>query len=242
MKFLPLAAGLAFMSLASTASAATFVVTDVEFPNLVNVHLVGTLPGGPSYDYEQGAGPIFLTGKINGTGPAETLFAYCDDIPHHIYGGAGQNIVYDIVPISQNNAGDDPATNPKLSQQVIDNMSGLAELGYQDYLAGDNAGAGVIQAAIWIEEYGMTGSSIDQSYGPYGATDLETRLTNYLGMKFGPPVLPQLLNKNAAGQIDVQAQLPLGLAVPEPAAWATMLLGFFGLGGALRRRRAAVAG
>ena len=30
-------------------------------------------------------------------------------------------------------------------------------------------------------------------------------------------------------------------AVPEPTAWAMMLLGFFGLGAALRRRRAALA-
>jgi hypothetical protein len=31
------------------------------------------------------------------------------------------------------------------------------------------------------------------------------------------------------------------VAVPEPAAWATLILGFFGLGGLLRRRRAVLA-
>ncbi|THD65069.1 MAG: PEP-CTERM sorting domain-containing protein [Phenylobacterium sp.] len=31
------------------------------------------------------------------------------------------------------------------------------------------------------------------------------------------------------------------LGVPEPASWALMLGGFFGLGGALRRRRTALA-
>lgn len=30
-------------------------------------------------------------------------------------------------------------------------------------------------------------------------------------------------------------------AVPEPAAWAIMLLGFFGLGGALRRQQTTAA-
>jgi hypothetical protein len=34
---------------------------------------------------------------------------------------------------------------------------------------------------------------------------------------------------------------PLAAAVPEPATWATMIVGFFGLGAALRRRRAMVA-
>jgi hypothetical protein len=33
----------------------------------------------------------------------------------------------------------------------------------------------------------------------------------------------------------------IGFAVPEPATWAMMLIGFFGLGAALRRRRAAGA-
>src|SRR5579859_5859542 len=101
MKLSHLAAGFAFLGLASTASAATFVVTDVEFPNLVNIDLVGTLPGGPSYNYEQGGGPIFLTGKLNGVGASQIILAYCDDIPHHIYGGGGQNIVFGIVPMSQ---------------------------------------------------------------------------------------------------------------------------------------------
>jgi hypothetical protein len=32
-----------------------------------------------------------------------------------------------------------------------------------------------------------------------------------------------------------------GVSVPEPATWAMMLMGFFGLGAALRRRRAAIA-
>jgi hypothetical protein len=31
------------------------------------------------------------------------------------------------------------------------------------------------------------------------------------------------------------------IAVPEPTAWALMIAGFFGLGGMLRRRRAALA-
>ncbi|HLZ85183.1 MAG TPA: hypothetical protein VKQ54_16580, partial [Caulobacteraceae bacterium] len=141
----------------------------------------------------------------------------------------------------QNNAGDNPATNPVLSPQVIDNMSGLARLGYQAYLAGDNADAGVIQGAIWIEEYGITASKYDQPYGSDSASYLEGRLNYYLGLNFGPPALPQLLNTDAQGQINIQGQLPVGLSVPEPAAWTTMLLGCFGLGAMVRRRRAVAA-
>jgi len=238
-------AGIAFLGLASSASASTFVVTDVEFPNLVNIDLIGTLPvSGPSYDYEQGAGPIFLTGRVNGTGPVQTVFAYCDDIPHHIYGGGGQDIVYGIGAITQNNEFDNPATNPTLSAQTVQNISGLAKLGYEAYLASDNADAGVVQAAIWIDEYGagLAGSTYDS----YGATEdayLNGRLGYYLGLNFPSttPALLQLLNVDSQGQIDVQGQVPFGLDVPEPAAWTTMLLGFFGMGGALRRRRALAA-
>jgi hypothetical protein len=207
---------------------------------MVNIHLIGTLPGGgPSYDYEQGGGPIFLTGRVNGVGPLETIFAYCDDIPHHIYGGGGQHIVYDIGPISGNNEFDNPAVNPVLSTQVINNLSGLARLGYQAYLAGDNADAGVIQGAIWIEEYGMTSSVYDQPYGGDSADYLQGRLNYYLGLNFGPPPAAQLTNFNSDGQIDVQGQIPVGLNVPEPATWATMLVGLFGMGGMIRRRQAA---
>jgi hypothetical protein len=233
-------AGIAFLGLASSASATTFVVTDVEFPNLINIDLIGTLPdGGPSYDYEQGAGPIFLTGQVNGTGPVQTVFAYCDDIPHHIYGGGGQDIVYDITSITQNNEFDNPSTNPTLGPQVVNNISGLARLGYEAYLGGDNADAGVVQAAIWIDEYGAGLAA--STYDSYGATEdsyLNGRLAYYLGLNFSGPALPQLLNLDSQGQIDVQGQVPYGLSVPEPAAWATMILGFFGLGGMVRRRRA----
>jgi hypothetical protein len=238
-------AGFAFLGLASSASAATFVVTDVEFPNLVNIDLIGSLPdGGPSYGYEQGAGPIFLTGRVNGTGPVQTIFAYCDDIPHHIYGGGGQDIVYNITSITQNNEFDNPSTNPTLSAQVVDNISGLAKLGYAAYLASDNADAGVVQAAIWIDEYGAGLAA--STYDSYGASEdayLNGRLAYYLGLTFPAPTpaLPQLLNLSNQGQIDVQGQVPVGLDVPEPAAWATMMLGFFGLGGMVRRRRAVAA-
>lgn len=237
MRFLHVAAGLAVLGMASAASGSTFVVTDVEFPNLVNFDIIGTLPGGPSYDYEQGGGPIFLTGRINGTGPVQTLFVYCDDIPHHIYGGGGQDIVFTIGAITQNNAGDDPATNPKLSTQVIDNISGLAELGYEAWQSGDNADAGVIQGAIWVEEYGLTSSVYDQPYGSDSAAYLEGRLQYYLTLNFGAPALPQLLNPNSQGQIDVQGQVPVNLTVPEPAAWVMMLLGVAGVGGAVRSAR-----
>jgi hypothetical protein len=251
VKVLHWLAGAAFLGLASSASAATFVVSDVEFPNLVNIHLVGTLPGGPSYDYEQGGGPIFLTGQVNGAGLPETILAYCDDIPHHIYGGAGQHIVYTIGTISQNNEFDNPATNPTLTVQVANNISGLARLGYQAYqdyqLTGNTADLvdeGVIQGAIWIEEYPSlvadptNPTRYDQPYGAYDAVYLQGRLDHFLGLNFNGPALPQLLNINRDGLIDIQGQIPVGLSVPEPAAWTTMLIGFFGMGGLLRRRRA----
>jgi hypothetical protein len=41
----------------------------------------------------------------------------------------------------------------------------------------------------------------------------------------------------ATGLIEIVDNFQVGGAVPEPSTWAMLLLGFFGIGGALRRRR-----
>jgi hypothetical protein len=57
-----------------------------------------------------------------------------------------------------------------------------------------------------------------------------------IGPSPGPPVVETPPTPNVPGVPVVPGVPPVG-AVPEPATWALMLLGFFGLGGALRRRR-----
>jgi PEP-CTERM motif len=49
------------------------------------------------------------------------------------------------------------------------------------------------------------------------------------------------INRSLGGNFALGGTLEPGVAVPEPATWAMMLLGFFGLGGALRARKAAAA-
>lgn len=49
------------------------------------------------------------------------------------------------------------------------------------------------------------------------------------------------INAAVGGNFAFGGTLSPGVAVPEPATWAMMLLGFFGLGGALRARKAAGA-
>jgi hypothetical protein len=52
----------------------------------------------------------------------------------------------------------------------------------------------------------------------------------------GSPITIQWDNDNAIGITNIQG------VVPEPATWAMMLVGFFGLGTALRRRAGPGAG
>jgi len=66
--------------------------------------------------------------------------------------------------------------------------------------------------------------------------------TQYVEFFFGPGSFGLPGNGGGAGQGAGIYQLDIELApVPEPAAWALMLVGFAGLGAALRRRRGTVA-
>jgi hypothetical protein len=80
------------------------------------------------------------------------------------------------------------------------------------------------------------------SFSPTVNSAVNLGALTFVGFEAGPGEYFTSVNysgPNATGATDIQ----LGSAVPEPASWALMIGGFFGLGGALRgaRRRTAAA-
>jgi len=201
---------------ASGASAASLIITDVETGNgdLGNV-AVGGGYGNPWTT------PILMTDT-----QGQTLVVVCDDLNHVVYVGANQHLKYDIGPVQVDGLGD------PLSAAQSNEMGQLANIGKFDYskhtTAGED-GAIAAQAAIWGVEYGVQVSSTDPIIQKDITADLKVS-DNGRGDAFG------LLADN--GQ---QSQITGG--VPEPATWAMMLMGFGGLGAAMRgaRRRTGAA-
>jgi hypothetical protein len=162
--------------------------------------------------------PILMT-ESNG----DKLVVFCDDLNHDVNVGGGQHLHYHTGLVTMDGLGH------LLSEAVSNEMGQLANLGKYDFGKGDEAGAIAAQAAIWGVEYGVAVSSSDAAIQADILTDLKVQ-DNGRGYAFG------LVSDDGH-----QSQITGG--VPEPATWSMMLMGFFGLGAALRstRRRSAVA-
>lgn len=91
------------------------------------------------------------------------------------------------------------------------------------YAKGNEDGAIAAQAAIWGIEYGVAVSSSDTTIQKDITADLMV-MDNGRGRSFG-----LIADDGQQGQISG--------GVPEPASWAMMLTGFFGVGGAIRLSR-----
>ena len=156
--------------------------------------------------------PILMT--IQGGG---TIVVFCDDLDHDVNVGGGQHLSYHTGPVTVDGKGN------MLGAGVSNEMGQLANIGKYDYAKGDEDGAIAAQAAIWGIEYGVAVTSSDKTIEGDLLLDLMVK-DNGRGDASG------LIADN--GQ---QSQITGG--VPEPATWAMMLMGFGGLGAALRGAR-----
>jgi hypothetical protein len=235
-----LALGLGFAAAAS-AGTVEFDVTSVGFPiyDTVTLSSATPVPGTTYTGSNEYAGPIILNGTVNGQ--KVSVVAFCVDLFHNIsvnFGGTlNEKLTYQITPYTHDNS-QGPDQGNTLSSTVLDNISGLAELGaaiYNNRANDPNAAYELpaISAAIWAEEYGLTASFGNSAENGYLAT--------YLTESFGPPPAPGLLSENSQGfSLGVQSFVAGGV-VPEPSTWAMLILGVAMIGFAARRRGLAVA-
>lgn len=194
-------------ALLATPAFASFTVTNVEMP--YNDLLTIANPNvGEGY-----IGQDVLTTSVG------TIDAWCIDLYHDIFLGAGQSLAYKFGPITINNDGG------TLTSQQIKEIGGLMVYG-DNQLANDpsNDAAAAIQLAIW-----------DVEYGPVTYTGGDTALADLLTTDLD---LAPTLSATGVALIALDGQQGLATAdrVPEPMSLAILGTGLLGLG-IVRRRR-----
>lgn len=202
-----------------TASAAVF-------------SLAGTANAATTVTFTDGGAPLL---------PGETVFASFDSGPSS-YGG----VVGGLVQSGSNSQGADPATgtmgDPYLT--VIGGatatflfLSPLSFLGL-DYGSADAYNSFTLNFQNGSSET-YTGQDIINSgiaNGDQGSGRTNGRLTF---SNFSSPLLSLVLS-SSQNSLEADNFSSIAFATPEPATWAMMILGFFGIGSTIRRRRTAL--
>lgn len=194
--------------IASSAAAAQVIITNVE-------------TGNPDYGNVtvQNWGQPWTTPILMYDSNGVEHIVFCDDLQHDVYVSGGQQLHYVEGLVTVDGSG------KSLDVGVSNVMGQIADLGRFDYLDGDEDGAIAAQAAIWGVEYGLAVSSTD--------TTINGDIQQFLQIKDNGRGYAMGL----IAQDGTQSQI-IGLGgVPEPATWAMMLLGFGGIGAAMRRGR-----
>lgn len=178
-------------------------------------------------------GRLRLTGTDNTTMQAVTFDSYCIDIFNYIQGGT-----FDIQAFS--------LSDPVKQDQIKRLLSGTASF------IGDASGntakknvSAAIQMAVWeiVNESGTSGYSLTSGLFSIGNTGTVVPTARTLAQGY----LDNLASYNTTGNysyrmlaavnpVNNQRQVFLA-AVPEPSAWALLILGFGLVGSAMRRRK-----
>lgn len=242
------AAGLALATMASPASAAFLVHLNsamMDQTYSANIHYMG--PGGPvDYDGVSSNGITFNVTKVAAPNTTEDLFAFCIDIFHHITLGA-QDDIY------SSTYGDDPQPalydgNSTLSTTQIEEISTLVDIGFllhRDYAGADTSlRTAAIQAAIWEIEHPGSIMLNNGGVSAGGSGTYASYFADYVGLHGAGDRIFTLTDATFGGNGQFHADdeanhqgFAVGWPVPEPATWGLMLLGFAGMGMAIRRQR-----
>lgn len=256
-----IAAAATISTLATPASAAAIFLDKAEIFNPGTAYITG--PSGSNYPREYVyAGPVLFTANHGTTGSSQNTFqflGFCVDIFDDINVGINSplsiNLPYQEGPLVDNGAHSPYPVSDKvvLNQTQKGDISALVNYGTRlwntdaltdpshhlsntliDELAG-------VQGAIWKIEnptFTVTGAPPVNGWGDTAGVTSDINLYSSQGFLSTLPV----------GKIDVVfgSRSPLHQtfafsATPEPATWATMILGLGAMGAVLRRRRPATA-
>jgi hypothetical protein len=250
LKGLAAAASLAVMAFASHASAAeTFTLVSAS----MNTSYTATIAGfGDAYDN----GVTFQVSGYN-IPPTTSLFGFCIDIYHDMYLGAlgytftsNQDTGGGLLPNSGTTLTNHGGANPLDPLNQISAISNLVDTGWILHQQSPNDAGTImklaaIQAAIWQIEVPLTNGHPTVTLDHPNATvagdphTIGDYFNNYVSGNY-----TSLADSNdrvftiydgAHQSFAIGWPIPNG--VPEPATWAMMLTGFFGMGSMLRNRR-----
>lgn len=239
IKFAGAAALLAAATVPSAAQASVTINSIVGNPGFLSGKVIYT-PGGiggnaGTTSQDLLIGRMRMTGTDNATMAAVSFDTYCIDIFNYVRNGT-----FDIVEFA--------LANPLKQTQLKTLLSHTAT--FID-AAGTSAQkkdiSAAIQMAVWeiVNESGTAGYSLDNGLFQIGASSgsvvpvARGLAQGYLGNLGGWSLQPGYDYKMMTALNPVKNQRQVFLttaAVPEPATWAMLILGFGVVGGAMRKR------
>lgn len=209
------------LAMAASAQAATVFISADHLATSDFITTLGGTVDGQAFNQAVYESPDVLTASIDG-GPNQDLLAFCVDI-FHMFDSSTPPVTYQTGLLTGDSFGVSGGGVP-LSNLVSGQIGYLASLGQSAATAEDLAG---IQGAIWLTEYsGLTLSGGSTLVGHYQDLANSWGAANAGFSGFTPAIY------SVTG--DTQGFVTGG--VPEPAAW-TLMIGGFGMAGAMLRRR-----
>jgi hypothetical protein len=181
-------------------------------------------------------------------GSSDPLFVFCVDLNHEIEVNIGSQLTYSppltymTGPVNTNSNGPASGQGDPLTQTVSGEIQTLAEIGVgiakgagapTSWSAATNDSLTAIQGAIWEVEYGFTPSQVT------GTSAQNTLIADDVSLAESHPAagFADGVYSTGPGGSGFGASQGFATGVPEPGVWAMMLVGFGGLGAAMRSRR-----
>ena len=233
-----LAGAIAAAAIPAAASAAVNITGISGVPGFETGRVIYTPggiggAGGPASQYLH-IGRMRLTGYDTSTLAAVSFDSYCIDIFNYIQAGS-----FDIQAFSLS----DPVKQNQI-KTLLTHTAGTIDAALNPAQAMDRSAA--IQMAVWeiVNESGTSGYSLGGGLFRIGtdwgsvlpnARNLAQSYLNDMG-SWSADNNYRVRMMTAISPMNNQRQVFLA-AVPEPSAWALLILGFGAVGGAMRKRR-----